>query len=99
MSVITLDDMKSHLNVTTTDDDTLITAKIAAAEAFITPYVLAATIETDFPSGAPPDLQEAVRQLAAHLYENREASVIGNTPSVLPFGLWDLIGPYRLMSF
>ncbi|TCT12665.1 putative phiE125 gp8 family phage protein [Tepidamorphus gemmatus] len=50
-------------------------------------------------AGVPAPIKEAVRQLAAHLYENREASLVGITAEAVPFGLFDLIGPYRAWSF
>jgi hypothetical protein len=40
-----------------------------------------------------------VLQLTAHLYQNREASLIGVTASALPFGFLDLLAPYRAFSF
>ena len=48
---------------------------------------------------APAPLKEAVRQLAGHLYENREATLVGTGASALPFGVMDLLGPYRAWSF
>jgi hypothetical protein len=47
----------------------------------------------------PDPLLEATRQLVAHLYANREASLTGtniveNTP-----GLYDMLGPYREYVF
>ena len=36
--MITLDDLKAHLNITTSTDDDLLTGKIAAAEEWIRAY-------------------------------------------------------------
>lgn len=47
----------------------------------------------------PPPVAEAVRQLAAHLFENREASIVGVTASEIPFGVFDLLTPYRAWGF
>lgn len=96
MSVIEVADLKAHLNVTTDADDDLIAGKIAAAEDWIAQFTGA-----DWPPADPvPDaLKEAIRQLAAHLYENREASLIGVTAQQLPFGLLDLLAPYRAWAF
>ncbi|WP_276118386.1 head-tail connector protein [Pararhizobium qamdonense] len=96
MSVITVEDVKRHLNVVGTDDDLLIADKIAAAEAFIGRWTLtplAAMTEV------PADLKEAVRLLTGHFYENREASIVGVSAEEIPFGLWDLINPHREYSF
>jgi hypothetical protein len=49
----------------------------------------------------PDPLMEAVRQLVAFLYDNREAAVIGNTHNVTPTspGFYDLLLPYRIWVF
>ena len=46
-----------------------------------------------------PALVEAVCQLAAHWYENREGTVVGATAQALPFGLSDIVREYREWSF
>lgn len=96
MSVIELADLKAHLNVTFDTDDDLITGKIEAAEDWIAMFV-----GMDWPPASPVSgaLKEAIRQLAAHLYENREASLVGVTSQDLPFGLLDLLTPYRAWAF
>lgn len=94
MPAIDVADLKAHLNLTTDTDDALLTKKIAAAEAWIVKYT-----GEEMPEVVEDDLKEAVRQLAAHLYENREATLIGITASELPFGLLDLLAPYRAWSF
>jgi hypothetical protein len=96
VSVIDVTDLKAHLNVTTDADDALLAEKIEAAESWI-----AAFTGADWPPAdpVPAALKEAIRQLAAHLYENREASLIGITATELPFGLLDLLAPYRAFVF
>jgi len=92
---VTLDSLKAHLNITTSDDDALIADKLAAAQDWVAGY-------TGIPSDAtstPPAVDEAVRRIAADLYENREASVIGATAANLPFGALDLLEPYRAWAF
>jgi uncharacterized phage protein (predicted DNA packaging) len=93
--VITVEDLKLHLNLTTDTDDALLAQKIAAASAWVNSYTRAEPDAED----APEPVKEAARQLAAHLYENREASLVGLTASELPFGLLELLGPYRAWSF
>lgn len=52
-----------------------------------------------FPDGTPEPLKEATRQLVAHLYENREATIVGlNMVDVSP-GLFALMAPYRERAF
>ena len=96
MSIVQLADMKAQLNVTFADDDTLIQAKIDAAEGYIANFYNGTWPPAD---SAPNALLEAIKLLAAHLYENREASLVGVTSQDLPFGLFDLITPYRAWAF
>lgn len=46
-----------------------------------------------------PAIAEAVRRLAAHFYENREAVMVGASVDELPLGVWDLITPFRKWGF
>lgn len=106
MSVVQLADMKAQLNVTFTSDDTLIQAKIDAAEDWISKFYVPApssngapVTPTWPPNPVPAGVIEAIKMLAAHLYENREASLVGITSAELPFGLMDLLTPYREWAF
>lgn len=93
--ILTTDDIKAHLNLTTTDDDALIASKIAVAEAFVAQQLGAALDDAEtFSGGTPEPVKEAVRQLVAHLYENREATTPLGLRDVSP-GFWDLIAPYQ----
>jgi uncharacterized phiE125 gp8 family phage protein len=93
--VITLESLKAHLNITTDIDDALISDKLDAAVAWVSGYTAIPADATDIP--AP--VSEAVRQLAAHLYANREASLVGITAQALPFGMLDLLDAYRAWVF
>src|SRR3954469_17474540 len=102
MSVVTLDEVKAHLNVTIADDDDLLTAKIAAAQASVESFIGAKLDDAvAFPDGAPEPLKEAIRQYTAHLYDNREPISIGSGISAvpLPLSVFDLVGPYRVWVF
>lgn len=93
--MITIADLKAHLNITTDVDDALIADKLSAAADWVAKY-------TGIPADSdeiPPAVNEAVRQLAAHLYENREASLVGVTAQSLPFGFIDLLINDRAWSF
>lgn len=94
---LTVADMKQHLNIdaANTDDDALIQTKIDAAVDFIISYT-GNDLTTCVVPGA---VLEATRQIAAHFYENREASTVGMSASDLPFGVWDLLAPYRYYAF
>ena len=94
MPAIDLPDLKAHLNITNDADDDLLTGKIEAASEWVAAFTGAALDET-----APAPLKEAVRRLAADLYEHREANLVGVTAQTLPFGVMDMIGPYRAWTF
>ncbi len=92
---VTLDNLKAHLNLTTDADDALLAGKLAASAEWVAKY-------TGIPSddaALPAPVQEATLQLAAHLFENREASLIGVTAQTLPFGMLDMLEPYREWVF
>ncbi len=92
---VSLASLKAHLNLTTDIDDAMLADKLAAASEWIAKYTGIPADDADMP--AP--VNEAVRQLAAHLYENREASLIGVTAQALPFGMMDMLEPYREWVF
>lgn len=93
---ITLDQAKAHLNLGSIDtDDALITDKLAAAKAWVSSY----TASDPDADTSPAPIGEAVLQLTAHLYQNREASLVGVTAQQLPFGFLDLLSPYRAWCF
>ena len=96
MLIISVDDAKAHLNITTEADDALIEGKIEAAEAWVSRWLDTPLAEM---AEVPGDLKEAVRQLVGHLYENREATLIGVTAEEVPFGIWDIINQHRAWSF
>lgn len=93
--MIDLEAAKAHLNVTTDIDDALIQGKLDAAKAWVTAYT-AGEVDSDT---TPAPVREAVLQLTAHLYENREATVVGVTAQSLPFGFLDILSSYRAFSF
>lgn len=84
MSIISIEEAKAHMNIVGDDDNTLITAKIEAAEAWIGRWL--ATPLADM-GEVPADLKEAVLMLTAHFYENREATLVGISADEVPFGV------------
>lgn len=84
------------MNVTEDADDTLIANKIAAAEAWIGQFIGA---DLSALAPMPEPLKEAARQLVAHLYENREATLVGLSATEVTPGLFDLMAPYREWVF
>lgn len=94
MTILTVEDVRQHLNLTLTDDDALIASKIAAAEAWVGSFLGA-----PLAGPVPEPVKEAVRQLVASLYENREANAVGVNVGNLDPGFFDLLAPYREWSF
>ncbi len=95
MAVLTVADLKAHLNLTTDTDDALLADKIAVVAEWIGKFT-GCDLEAD-EIHAP--VQEAARQLAAHLYENREASLVGVTAQELTNGVLDILTPYSEWAF
>ncbi|MDW9645443.1 phage gp6-like head-tail connector protein [Sinorhizobium meliloti] len=98
MAIVTLAEMKAELGITTTTDDAMITAKIDEAQAWIESF-LGYAIETEFPVDVPADLAMAVKAQAAHLYENREATIVGLNIQLAPNGVADVIRNRRDYAF
>lgn len=96
MNIMSLADLKGHLNIVSGDDDELIGNKIAVAEEWIGQFVGTPLSEFD---PLPEPLKEAVRQMVSHLYENREATLIGISMTDVSPGLFDLMRPYREWAF
>lgn len=93
MAIVDLSLAKLHLGVTEDTDDILISAKIDGAQALLEGW-LGYAIEDRFEE-PPADLVEAVLQLMAHAYENREATVVGLTIQSIPLGVRDVIAARR----
>lgn len=102
--IISVAEIKEQLNIAADDnsDDALLSRKIGAAQDHVE-RLLGFKISERYggaeQEGIPSALVEAVSQLAAHWYENREASVIGMSAGALPFGVQDIIREYREYSF
>lgn len=97
MAIVTLSEMKAELGITDDADDAMITAKIGEAQAYIE-QVLGYGIEAQFPT-VPADLKAAVKMQAAHLYENREATIAGVSLQIVPSGLDDILRERRSYVF
>ena len=97
MAIVTLPDMKAELGITDGADDVMIVAKIEEAQAYIE-QVLGYKIEVKFTT-IPADLKAAVKMQAAHLYENREATIAGAALQMVPSGLDDILRERRAYVF
>lgn len=99
--IVTVPELKKQVNFTDdlgSADDQLFERKLAAAQDHIE-RLLGFKIEVTYPDEVPPALAEAVCQLAAHWYENREASVVGVAVATIPFGVEQIVNEYREYSF
>lgn len=100
--IVTTDQMKAQLNILSSEDDDIIERKIEAAQSHIE-RLLGFKIEETYggtdQEKIPPALIEAVCQLAAHWFENREAALVGVSGEDLPFGLWQIVNEFREYSF
>lgn len=88
---MTSGDLKAHLNIVGDEDDAIIAIKLAAASDWIANFVSSDDLDK-------PAVQEAILQVAATYYEQREAVFAGGL-DIVPFGVWDLIEPYRVRTF
>lgn len=97
---LTVDVLKAHLNITGTDDNTVLTRLLAAATKHVERILgYALTDEEKLPDGAPADLEQAVLMVAGHWYESREAVLVGVAAQEIPFGAAQIIGEHREYSF
>lgn len=99
MTQLTPAAVKPHLAIAAGDtgDDTLLQDYIAAAEAWICQHVRR-DLDVEYSEGWPTPILQAVRLLVAHWYQHREA-VTGNTiTNVIPFGVAQMLAPYRDLS-
>lgn len=104
MAIVTLEEVLAQLSFTedmeTPSDLAMIGRKIASAQNYIERQ-LGFRIEDRFggtgQDPVPPALQEAVCQLAAWWFENRETA--GEALREMPFGVTDIVDSYRDRSF
>lgn len=89
---------KAHLNLTTTDDDALVTRLIAVAQGWFESQ-LGYTIATEYPDEVPAPLDHGVLLMVGHYYANREATLAGVISAPLPMGVADIVNDYRKWSW
>ncbi|HEY8566591.1 MAG TPA: head-tail connector protein [Beijerinckiaceae bacterium] len=96
MSVVSIDELREHLNLPEGQDEALLTRKLASAEAMVADYIGQPLADLD-PMPAP--VIEAVLQVAGHLFENRELVTVGVSAAPLPFSALEATLPYRKWQF
>lgn len=89
--------LKRQLNlVGFDDDDEQLTLYLDTAVEMTRKQIGAETLVFD---EAPAPLRLAVLMLAAHYYENREATIAGMGINPVPFGYLDICAGYRTWEF
>ena len=93
--MITVDDLKKHLNIDHDEDDAYIEELIAVAEDAVQTYLNRSLAEcVDGEGKLKPAIRHACRLLVGTWYANRE-SVVFSTPSELPDGVVALLLPLK----
>ena len=105
MAAVTLEMLKAQLSFTDDvgeADDALLLGKLEAAQAHVD-RLLGFRIDATFGGvdqpPVPAPLAEAVAQLAAWWYLNREAATLEGRPAEVPFGVREILNEYRLWTF
>ena len=97
---LSINDLKLQLNIVGSSDDTLLNRLLSVATKMVEQHLGFALTDTDeLPGGPPADLEHAVYLTAAHLYENREATLIGVVAQALPLGVDSIVSGYRRYTF
>lgn len=104
MPVVTLAEIREHLSLTpgvAEEDAAMLDRQAAAAQGYVESW-LGYTLATRYGSGTLPAVPEALRQailqLVATWYENRE-SVSADRMTAAPHGLEQILDAYRDRSF
>ena len=93
--MLTIDDLKKHLNIDHDEDDAYIEDLISVAQDAVETYInrpLADMVDSE--GKLKPAVRHACRLLVGTWYANRE-SVVFSTPSELPDGVVALLLPLR----
>lgn len=93
--MLTLEDLKKHLNIDHNEDDAYITDLISVAVDAVETYINRPIAEfVDAEGNLKPAIRHACRLLIGTWYANRE-SVVFASPSELPDGVVSLLLPLR----
>lgn len=93
--MLTVDDLKKHLNIDHDEDDAYIEELISVAKDAVETYINRPLADmVDAKGNLKPAIRHACRLLVGTWYANRE-SVVFSTPSELPDGVVALLLPLR----
>ena len=103
MAILSINDLSEHLSLTGDEgnsDLVMLARLIDSAQGHIE-RLLGYQIEAQFggvdQSPIPPSLVQAVKMLAAHWYDQREAA--GEGMKAVPFGVTEIVNEYREFTF
>lgn len=105
MAIVSLAELKEQLAFTDdigAVDDALLQRKLDAAQQHVERllgFKIEATYGGQDQDPVPPVLVEAVCQLAAWWYEQREAAVTGTAVNEVPFGVREIVAGFREYTF
>jgi uncharacterized phage protein (predicted DNA packaging) len=88
--------LKQHANISHADDDALLQHYLNAAEGWIADYIGRPIAQF---TPLPAQLTQATLLLAAYWYEQREAGAFNVSINAIPFGVIDLVQPFRQWNF
>ncbi|MBX9759367.1 MAG: head-tail connector protein [Beijerinckiaceae bacterium] len=94
--VVTVNELKTHLRLETTDEDTLLEETIGAATKHIE-NVMGLAFD-DIVGGTPEPLKQAVKMLSAHWYEARGVACT-ETMRPFPISVQEILNEYREFNF
>lgn len=95
---ISIDDIRRHLNIDYTEDDSYLEELIEAAEASVELYLQRPLSElVGDQKKLHPSAKHAIRVLVGNFYANREATAYA-TPSEIQFGLGWLLTPLKVFK-
>ena len=93
--MLTIEDLKKHLNIDHNEDDAYIAELISVAQDAVETYINRPIADfVDAQGNIKPAIRHACRLLVGTWYANRE-SVVFSTPSELPDGVVALLLPLR----
>ncbi|KQW23121.1 hypothetical protein ASC80_07395 [Afipia sp. Root123D2] len=88
MSAVTLDDVKAHIRISHSSEDSYLESLLDAAEGYV------ASIGVVDESPPQPAIGHAILLLVGHWYQNRESAAT-EPPKAIAFGVDTLLAPYR----
>lgn len=97
MDMVSLAEAKAFMNISGDTEDVLIDDLLAAAEVYAGNYI-GVDLEEEYET-LPRDIELAIKQIVAHWYENREATIVGVSIADVPMSAHAILAERRVYSF